>query len=116
MAGVGDMRELVDLATVGRLFVLAAVLLPVLGTAAGAALGARRGEPGRFALFGLAAGLLGPLNLLLWRVYNAITDRLGLDTVRNLVVNLIVFVTAGLVIGFAVGILARRDGSGKEQS
>jgi RsiW-degrading membrane proteinase PrsW (M82 family) len=104
------MHELVDLNAMDRLFLLAAVLLPILGLAAGAALGARTGNPKRPALSGLAIGLLGPLILALWRLYNAITDRLGLDTVRNLVVNLIVFVAAGLIIGFAVGLVARRGG------
>jgi len=111
---VGDMRELVDLDSVSRLFVAAAVLLPLLGIAAGAALGALRGGMKRSALTGLVIGLPGPLLLLLWRIYNTVTDRLGLDTVRNLVVNVIIFVVVGLVIGFGVGFAARRNGG--EQS
>lgn len=44
----------------------------------------------------------GPLVLAwaLWRSYNAITDRLGLDSVLNLVVNAVLFVFVGAVCGF----------------
>jgi hypothetical protein len=61
----------------------------------------------------LAAGLLiglaiGAGNFALWTVYNAITERLGLDTVKNLVVNLTMFVGVGIVIGVVVGMMGRR--------
>ena len=44
----------------------------------------------------------GPLVLawLMWRGYNSITDRLGLDSVLNLVVNALLFVVVGMVCGF----------------
>ena len=49
---------------------------------------------------GLTIGLLvGGGNYALWTVYNAITDRLGLDTVKNLLVNLVLFVLVGIVAG-----------------
>ena len=51
---------------------------------------------------GLAVGLLvGVGNYALWTVYNAITDKLGLDTVKNLLVNLVLFVVIGIVAGLA---------------
>jgi hypothetical protein len=65
---------------------------------------------------GLAAALLwgGPLVLvgILWRVYNAITDRIGLDRVANLGVNLALFVTLGAACGFGWAKLAGRRGMG----
>ena len=53
---------------------------------------------------GLIVGLLvGCGNYALWTVYNQITDSLGLDTVKNLLVNLGLFVMLGIVIGMAAG-------------
>ena len=75
---------------------MAAVLIaaPLLGLAWGAA--AKRPR------FGLIVGLIvGAGNFLLWTVYNRITDRLGLDTVKNLLVNLAVFACVGIVAGLA---------------
>ena len=54
------------------------------------------GDPLRSAL---AAGGPPVLLWMLWRVYNAITERLGLDTVANLLVNLALFVTVGVLCG-----------------
>jgi len=52
----------------------------------------------------LVIGLLvGGGNFALWTLYNAITERLGLDTVKNLLVNLALFVVLGVVIGLGVG-------------
>ena len=49
---------------------------------------------------GVVVGLLvGVGNYALWTVYNAITDKLGLDTVKNLLVNLGLFVVIGIVAG-----------------
>ena len=47
----------------------------------------------------LVAGGVPVLVGVLWRVYNAITDRMGLDTVANLLVNLAMFVTVGVLCG-----------------
>ena len=48
---------------------------------------------------GLGVGLLvGVGNYALWTAYNAVTDRLGLDTVKNLLVNLALFIVVGIVV------------------
>jgi hypothetical protein len=54
----------------------------------------------------------GPPVLLwvMWRVYNAITSRLGLDTVANLLVNLALFVIVGALCGAGwAWLMARRQ-------
>ena len=61
---------------------------------------------------GVRAAVLwgGPLMLIgvLWRVYNAITDRLGLDRVANLGVNLVLFVGVGAACGIGWTVLTHR--------
>lgn len=108
---MGDLREIVEVAAVERLFLLLAVIGPIAGLAIGAAVGARRQEARRGALLGLLVGMFGPLNWLLWRVYNVLTDRNGLDTVRNLVINLVLFIVVGGIIGVALGCAFRRPAS-----
>lgn len=62
---------------------------------------------------GLTVGVLvGGGNYALWTVYNAITDKLGLDTVKNLLMNLGLFVVLGIVIGLAAGRWASRPDAG----
>ena len=103
-----DMREIVDAEQVGRLFAVLAVALPPIALLCGWLLGRRRNSSRRGAMYGLLAGLIGPLNWVLWRTYNAITDALGLDTVRNLVINLVLFLIVGALTGLVVGLVLRR--------
>lgn len=98
---MGELHEIVSAAAVGRLFDLLAIVCPLLGMGLGAIVGGRRGRLKSGAFHGLAIGLLGTLNWLLWHIYNALTDRNGLDTVRNLVINLLLFVLLGGLIGLA---------------
>lgn len=106
-----EMRELVTVEQVDRLFLLLALAAPPLGAGLGALAGMRRSVAGRGAALGFAAGLLGPANLGLWKAYNAITDRLGLDSVANLVVNLALFVVLGVLAGLAVSHIMRQRGA-----
>lgn len=99
------MQEIITAKQVDALFLTLAIAAPV----AGAAIGWMRGKR---ALTGLLWGLLLTANWILWRLYNAITDRLGLDTVRNLLVNLTLFVVLGAVAGYLAALRAkRRDAS-----
>jgi hypothetical protein len=106
---MGDLREIVDVGAVEHLFVLLAVIGPIVGALSGAAVGAKRQNVQRGLLRGLLIGLFGPLNWLLWRVYNALTDRNGLDTVWNLIINLALFLVVGALIGLGIGWALRRQ-------
>ena len=65
---------------------------------------------------GLAVGsLLGVGNFALWTLYNAITDRLGLDTVKNLLVNLGLFLVIGILMGWGVGWYVGRQAPPREE-
>ena len=104
---MGEMREIVDVGAVGRLFAVLAVMLPVVGALVGAVWGRRRGDVRRGTLMGFAVGCIGIVNELMWLLYNALTERNGLDSVRNVVVNLILFVAVGLGIGALAGRVMR---------
>src|SRR5205809_985964 len=99
-----DMREIVTMEQVNSLFLWLAVGLPILGIILGGVIGVRMGNPRSGALKGFCLGVIGPLNLLFWKMYNAITDRLGLDSVKNLLVQLALFIA----IGITGGLLFRR--------
>ena len=95
------MKELIDphQAQMLMLGVLTAAPLIVLGW----------GMAAKRLPLGLAAGVIaGGGNYALWTVYNAITQKLGLDTVANLLVNLGLFVVVGIVIGVGAGVYAAR--------
>lgn len=108
-----DMREIVTVDQMDRLFLVLAIALPLVAAMVGG-FAARRSSPGRGAIKGLLVGLLGPANLALWKVYNALTDRMGLDTVKNLLVQLGLFVALGVVVGLIGGYMARRRPAHKE--
>ncbi|GIV14783.1 MAG: hypothetical protein KatS3mg022_0218 [Armatimonadota bacterium] len=95
------MQEIITAKQVDVLFLVLAIAAPV----AGAAIGWVRNKR---ALTGLLWGLLLTANWILWRLYNAITDHLGLDTVRNLLVNLTLFVVLGAVVGYLTALRTKR--------
>jgi hypothetical protein len=96
------MQEIVTVDGVTRLFLALAVLAPVLGLLIAGVMIARRAERGDARRWGLLVGLCGPGNWLLWKLYNALTEHNGLDTVRNFEINLVVFVLIGLALGLAL--------------
>ncbi len=103
-----DMREIVTVEQVNAAFLALAVLGPVLGAVVGAVIGRRGGRAVTHTVAGLLVGSLGVLNYGLWRLYLRISDRLGMDTVRNLLANLLLFVVLGAVGGSLYGLWARR--------
>ena len=105
-----EMREIVTVEQVNRLFLLLAIAGPIVGLLLGAAFGARRRQTRSWAISGFLVGLLCVLNLVVWKVYNLLTDRMGLDTVKNLFVNLALFVGLGAIAGLVYGYYARRRG------
>ena len=56
----------------------------------------------RRALLVAFTGLFGPLLLFLWFLYGKIIAIYGLDSVRGLLINIGLFVSIGLIIGFSV--------------
>ena len=103
---MNDLHEIVDLNSVNRIFGWLAILLPIAGFAIGYMSGKSDGRIAK-ALQGLLWGSLGVLNWLMWRLYNALTDRNGLDSVFNVGINLVIFLGAGILAGIGFSLLAR---------
>ena len=95
------MKELVSVELVEKVFRYLAVSGPIDGLAIGVLVGWWL----RAARFGLICGVIvaciGPANYGLWKLSSAITVKLGLDSVANLLIQAAMF----LILGFAVGIL-----------
>ncbi len=95
------MKELITIEQANMLMMAVLIAAPIIGLAYG--LAAKR------IVAGLAWGVgIGVCNMILWKVYNAITDHLGLDTVKNLLVNLGLFIAIGVVGGVIAGLVGRR--------
>ncbi len=111
------MKELVTTEQAEQVLRLLAMVLPIAGLVIGAIAGAaRRRLPGH-ALTGLLIGLVGPAAWLLWRVYNAIEGRFGLDSVKGLLINLALFAVIGVAVGVAIGwLLSQRPRPGNRES
>ena len=93
------MKELIDLHQAHLLMLGVLVLAPLIGLAWGII--------SKRLVFRLAVGILvGGGNYALWTVYNAVTQKLGLDTVANLLVNLGLFVVVGIAMGVGAGLYA----------
>ncbi|MDQ2688330.1 MAG: hypothetical protein M3Y28_10740 [Armatimonadota bacterium] len=100
------MKELIDPHQADLLMLAVLFGAPIVGLLWGAF--TKRIRPG------LIIGLLvGVGNYVLWTVYNAITDKLGLDTVKNLVVNLVLFIILGILIGLGA---AWYNGRGRKEN
>jgi DNA integrity scanning protein DisA with diadenylate cyclase activity len=96
------MTELISMPQANHLMIAVFVIAPIIGLIWGAI--------AKQLMRGLIVGLaIGGGNMILWIVYNAITDRLGLDTVKNLVVNLVLFIALGIIAGIVIGRFAKHS-------
>ena len=75
---------------------------PIFGLLAGVVAGISCGRLGRMAVRGLALGLLGTLLGAMWLIYTALTNHFGLDSVKNLLINGVIFVCTGLVVSWTL--------------
>ena len=94
------MKELITLGQANSLMIAFIIIAITVGMLYG--IGTKRVWAG----LGTGAGI-GIGNFAMWKLYNAVTAKLGLDTLKNLFVNLIIFAVAGIVTGVIVGSLRR---------
>jgi len=102
------MQELVTVEQAEQVIRAAALALPAAGLVIGAGAGAVRKQVLRGAALGLLCGASGPAVFGLWRLYNAIVNHYGLDSITGLLVNLGLFAAIGLLLGLAAAGAWRR--------
>jgi len=93
---------LLDEQFLNRVILVLGVLGPLGGAGLGWIVGRIRKQVRSDLVDGVLIGSFLTVALIMWHVYNAIVDRLGLDTVNNLLANLVLFVAVGVGLGFVV--------------
>jgi len=109
------MKELFSAQAVERAFLVLALAGPVVGLVFGVAIGARERHTWPRILTGMLIGGIGTLVYGLWRLYNVITGALGLDSLVNLGLQLLMFAVMGAAVGWAalrISLCTRRPRSG----
>lgn len=109
------MKELISPKAVESAMLWIAIAGPIVGLVIGAIAGIGRSLKARM-LAGFAVGLLGPLILGFWALFGAITDSLGLDSVMNLLLQIVMFAIFGVLLGiagFRISLTMRRLSTGK---
>ena len=96
-----EMKELISPHQAQMLMIAVLIIAPLVGLV----LGAITKKIIHCFLIGLAIGVV---NFALWTLYNTITNSLGLDTVKNLLVNLALFIILGAIIGSVIGSRGRK--------
>lgn len=96
------MKQLVDPGAVERVLLFIGVAGPLFGVICGALLGAHSRRARASVLRGLLLGCIGSLIYGLWRVYGVIVGAIGLDSVANLGLQLILFAAVGALLGVVV--------------
>lgn len=97
-------QELVREESVVHIFGLLCWFLPCLGFFGGA-ISSLIKKRGSYLLWGMGLGLIGPLNLLLWSLYSGLLDKFGFDSVKAFFLNILVFVSIGILLGFFLAFL-----------
>jgi hypothetical protein len=96
------MQELFDKASLERLFLFAAICCPLLGIVIGVMIGAHQRLALPTILRSVLIGSIATLAYVMWQVYNLVINALGLDSVLNLVVQIVIFTALGVTIGAVV--------------
>lgn len=108
------MSELIDPKSVERLLLFLAIGGPLIGLILGALLGAHEKRALPRIVAGVLLGAVLSLVYGMWRLYGVITGLLGLDSVANLGLQLILFAVLGCVLGVVilrVSVLLKRWGT-----
>lgn len=96
------MKPLIDSKLVEKILLFLAVCGPLFGLIVGVILGAHERNALRRIVPGVLLGFIGTLIYIMWRVYRVITDSLGLDSVANLGLQLLMFAAVGVAMAFVI--------------
>jgi cbb3-type cytochrome oxidase subunit 3 len=99
-------KELISEEVIELIFKYLAILLPLLGLFLGAIFSAfkKRLTP---LWWGIGLGVIGSFNLLLWRIYSLILDKLGFDSVKAFLFNVFLFIAIGVFLGYLLAYILR---------
>lgn len=109
------MKELIAPGSVEKALLFFAVAGPLVGVIIGAFIGAHSRNAAPSVISGILIGAIGSLIYGMWRVYGAITNILGLDSLANLGLQILIFAIFGAVLGvaiFKISIVLRRSRAG----
>ncbi|MCE5198139.1 MAG: hypothetical protein ABFD54_01890 [Armatimonadota bacterium] len=95
------MKHLIEAELVNRTLAFLAVGGPLVGLIIGMMLGAHERKTWVRVAGGVLIGLLATVAYGMWLIYGWITDRLGLDSVSNLCIQLVLFAILGIMLGIA---------------
>ncbi|MGB9607027.1 MAG: hypothetical protein ACPLPS_01815 [bacterium] len=107
-------QELIKEQTVEAIFKSLALYLPIMGILL-ATIILSITKKFKYFLLALGFGLLGPINLLLWRVYGFVLDRFGFDSVKAFFINLTLFLFLGICLGYLIGYFANKSNINKSK-
>ena len=96
------MKQLIDPNSAERVLLLLAVAGPLVGVILGALLGAHEPRARRKVVAGALLGGILSLTYGMWGVYGIITNVLGLDSVANLGLQLVLFAALGAIVGVVI--------------
>lgn len=96
------MKQLIDPNSAERVLLFVAVAGPLMGLIFGALLGAHTRRARRSVIAGVLIGGIGSLIYGMWRVNCVITNALGLDSVANLGLQLVLFAALGAILGAVI--------------
>jgi len=105
------LKQLIDPTLVEKVLLYLAVAGPLVGLILGALLGAHEVRAARTVVKSTLLGMICTLIYAMWWVYGLITNALGLDSVANLVLQLILFAVVGAALGavmFKVSLYLKR--------
>jgi len=83
-------------------FITLLITSPFIGLFAGYIAGLVNGFQKRSIIMGLICGVSGSLISVMWWIYNVIMNHYGLDSVKALLINLVLFISAGIVYGLII--------------
>ncbi len=95
------MKELIAAKTVESAMLIIAVAGPIIGLIIGIIIGACTKRLQASIIVSSLIGCVGTIIYAMWRLYGVITDALGLDSVANLCLQLIIFAVCGALLGIA---------------
>ncbi|MFQ3548683.1 MAG: hypothetical protein SNJ70_02890 [Armatimonadota bacterium] len=96
------MHELINYQSANKYLFFLAVFSPFFGLMVGGVFGAHDKKIWPKMLSGFIMGMLGTVSYGLWKLYNVITDYFGVDSLFNMILQIVLFALLGMFAGYVV--------------